>query len=202
MTTTAGPAPDEAAWADIRTRYEAGDEPVAEIARAAGFSRITLSLYALKHGWKMRGKKTGKARRAKKGSAAKHEATRDTILRLKDMLQQRVSQLEHELREIGSEVDALSTERGIKSLGLLVRTIEKVMDLERKDKLKRKQATRQFKYFDDQQRQQLAAKIARLEEERERQLAEPETGNGRSDGAEQPVALLGEAGPATAAGGT
>jgi uncharacterized protein (UPF0335 family) len=196
--------PDDPAWADIRARYEAGSEKVTDIAASIGMSRIALSLYALKQGWKLRNRKKSSPRKATAQKAtvgkAKAEATRQTIMRLKEMLQARVTQLENELKLIGGEVDALGNERGIKSLGLLVRTIEKVLDLERKDKLKRKQATREFKYFDDEQRRQLAAKIERLEAERDSGLAGTVPADGGGGGTEQSVALLGADGEPTAAG--
>ncbi len=197
MTTT--PPPGDPVWEGIRSRYEAGTEQVKTIAGDVGLSGIRLSVLALKQGWKMRGLRKSK----KKKDGAKHlpPTTRETILRLKDMLQQRVAQLEQELRDIGAEVDGLGTERQIKSVNTLVRTLEKVLDLERKDKLKRKQATRDFKYFDDAQRHELAQKIDRLEETRDGSASVADAGLAGGDGTEQPVALLGEAGPATAAGG-
>jgi hypothetical protein len=195
MTMTTTPAPDDPVWQDIRARYEAGAESVQSIAEGIGLNRFALSLHALKQGWAMRGRKKSKA--APPATGAKAESTRDTILRLKTLLQSRVTQLEQELKDI----DAIGNERGIRALGLLVRTIEKVLDLERKDKLKRKQAAREFKYFDDEQRRQLAEKIERLEAQRNGGLVERDAGAGGGGGTEQPVALLGEAGPATAAGG-
>lgn len=204
--TTLPPPPGDPAWADIRARYEKGEERVDAIAGGIGMTRFSLSLRALKEGWALRGKAKAAAKPRAKAKAAppapKQESTRDTILRLKDMLQKRVTQLEEELREIGSEVNALNSERGIKSVNTLVRTLEKVLDLERKDKLKRKQQRTGHKYFDDEQRRQLAEKIDRLEAERDRDLALPDAGSAGGGGTEQPVALLGEAGPAAAAGGT
>jgi uncharacterized protein (UPF0335 family) len=196
---TSTPPPDDPAWDGIRARYEAGDETVQTIAETVGMNRFALSLLALKRGWTLRGKPKKKAARAKQAKAAKPETTHATILRLKDMLQQRVTQLEQELKVIGQEVDAIANERGIKSLGLLVRTIEKVLDLERSDKQKRRQANRDFKYFDEQQRRELAAKIGRIEAQGDGGSSQPQTGGGGGGGTEQPVALLGEAGPAAAA---
>lgn len=204
MTQPASPpvAPvSDVAWPEIRARYERGDERVDAIAKSIGMARITLSMKALKEGWKMRGMKVAKTK-TKAAAPDKPPSTRETIQRLKDMLQQRVTQLEQELKELGTEVSALNNERGIRSVNMLVRTIEKVLDLERSDKLKRKKAIRDFKYFDDEQRRQLAAKIERLEAERDRDLVVAGTSDGGGGGAEQPVALLGEARPATAAGGT
>ncbi|MCA0433491.1 MAG: hypothetical protein LCH46_09515 [Proteobacteria bacterium] len=198
MTTVATPPPDDPAWAGIRARYEKGEEKVKDIAAGIGLPGIGLSSLAKRLGWLMRGLPRVKRTAAPKAKA-KPETTRATILRLKEMLQTRVKQVEAELKDIGTELDAVKNERGIKNIGILVRTIEKVLDLERNDTLKRRKAIREFKYFDDEQRRQLAAKIDRLEAERDRDLvvAGPDAGGG--GGSEQPVALLGEAGPATAA---
>jgi uncharacterized protein (UPF0335 family) len=195
--TDTNPPPGEPAWADIRVRYEKGEEKVEAIAAGLGMSRLALSLKALKDGWTLRGKRRAAAKtqakaKRKQATPSRPESTRETILRLKDMLQKRVTQLEEELRAIGSEVNALNSERGINSVNTLVRTLDKVLELERKDKLKRKQARHDHKYFDDEQRRQLAAKIERLEAERDRDLVVADPDGGRGDGTEQPVALLGE----------
>ncbi len=200
--TNTPPPPGDPAWAGIRARYEAGAEAVDTIARGIGMTRITLAMKALKEGWALRGKRKVTARSRAAPVARKPESTRETLQRLKDMLQKRLTQLEEELQDLGKEVSALNTERGIKSVNTLVRTLEKVIDLERNEKLKRRQDRTAHTYFDDEQRRQLAAKIERLEAERDGTLvvADPDTKG--SDGAELPVAVLGEAGPATAAGGT
>jgi DNA-binding transcriptional MerR regulator len=192
------PPPDDPAWVDIRARYEAGTESVLDIATSIGLSRMALSMTALKQGWKMRGLRTGKGKTPKAKAAP--PSTRETISRLKDMLQQRVASLEQELKDLGTEVSALNNERGIKSANMLVRTLEKVLDLERKDKLKRKKAIHDFKYFDEEQRRLLAEKIERLEAERDRDLVVAGAGDPGSGGVEQPVALLDPAGASAAAG--
>lgn len=200
--TTTPPPPGDPAWAGIRARYEAGAEPVDAIAHEIGLTRITLAMKALKEGWAMRGKRKAKARISASVAPRKPETTRETLQRLKDMLQKRLTQLEEELQDLGKEVSALNTERGIKSVNTLVRTLEKVIDLERNEKLKRKQDRTAHTYFDDEQRRQLAAKIERLEAERDGTLAVADPDTKGSDGAELPVAVLGEARPATATGGT
>lgn len=205
MTETQSP-PGEPAWEHIRARYEKGEEKVEAIAAEIGLTRIALSMKALREGWRLRGKRKVKAGKEAAAVApparGKAETTRATIHRLKDMLQQRLTHLEEELRILGKEVSSIEAERGIKSVNTLVRTLEKVIDLERKDKLKRKQTREQHKYFDDEQRRQLAAKIDRLEAERDGGVALPHADAGGSGGAEQPVALLGADGPAASAGGT
>jgi hypothetical protein len=191
--------PGEPVWEHIRARYEAGEEKVKDIAESFGIAAVTLSLKAKALGWKLRTaakKAVGKVKAKQK----KMETTRDTLHRLKELLQERVAQLEAEVSQLGKEIDAIGNERQIKSVNLVVRTLEKVLDLERKDKLKRKQQSRDFKLYDDEQRRQLAERIARLRNERGGGLPEPEAieaGRGRT---ELPVAVLGETKPADAAG--
>ena len=127
----------------------------------------------------------------------KPETTKATLARLKEMLQQRIVHLEAEVKEIGEEVNALANDKQIKAVNLVVRTLEKVLDLERKDKHKRKQQRREYKYFGAEQRRALAEKIDRLEAERDGQVAGEDPGPSRGGGAEQPVALLGETGSAS-----
>lgn len=195
------PPPDDPAWEQIRARYEAGEEKVKAIAAEIGmtFSELTRKAKAL--GWKLRNAAKAVKKKVKQAAdtveaALKPETTRQTLARLRELLQQRVALLEAEIKEIGAEVNALATDRQIKAVNLVVRTLEKVLDLERKDKLKRKQQTRDYKYFDADQRRELADKIDRLEGSRDEALEAP--GAPRGGGAEQPVALLGEAGPASA----
>jgi uncharacterized protein (UPF0335 family) len=190
----------QADWSALRARYEAGEEKVKDIAAAAGMSAIVLANKAKALGWKLRAnvkKVIGKA----KPSPKKQASTRDTLKRLKDLLQERVAQLEDEVKQLGLELDAVTNERQIKSVNLVVRTLEKVLDLERKDKLKRKQQSRDFKHYDDEQRRALAEKIERLEAEEPGAVAEPDAGPGGGGRAELPVAVLGEATSTTATGG-
>jgi hypothetical protein len=193
---TQTPPPDDPVWAHIRMRYEQDQETVASIAADVGMAGVSLAKFAKKCGWILRGKLKPVP---KDKPPAKLDSTAATIKRLKEVLQQRLVQLEDQVKDIGAEVSALSTEREIRSANVLVRTIEKVLDLERKDRLRRRKETRDFKYFDEQQRQQLADKIERLQ----RAWREPEninnTGDAGSGGAEQPVALLGETKPTVAA---
>ena len=196
MTPTVLPPPDEGVWADIRLRYERGEEQVKVLATALGLSAIVLSKKAKALGWKMRGEAKALV---KKKQSLKSESTTATIKRLKELLQNRIATLETEIKVVGAEINALSNEREIRSVNTLVRTLEKVIDLERKDRSRRQKVTRDFKRFDDQQRGELAEKIGRLQQtwrghETVEQLVD--TGSG---GAEHPVALLGEKEPAVAA---
>jgi hypothetical protein len=183
-------------WSALRVRYEAGDEKVKDIAASAGVTGFVLVRKAREQGWRLR---TKVAKAIAKATPKKHPTTRDTLLRLKDMLQQRVLQLEDEVKQIGQEVDALTSQRQIKSVNMVVSTLEKVLDLERKDKLKRKQHQRHFKHYDDEQRRLLAEKIARLEEEKLGTLDQPDPADQRRGGAEPSMAVLGPSETTTAA---
>jgi hypothetical protein len=193
------PPPGDPVWASIRLRYEQDQETVVEIARAVNLSGIGLARLAKAWGWAMRGKvKTAIVRKVKKAES-KLESTTATIKRLKEILQQRVSQLEKDVKEIGADVTALSNERDIRATNTLVRTLEKVLDLERKDRQRKQKQAREFKYFDDEQRRQLAEKIEKLERRWEGEANRDDPADQRRGGTEQPVALLGQAEPAASA---
>lgn len=198
MTNISTPPPGDPVWADIRLRYETTTEPVKTIAAEVGLSGIRLSMHALKQGWKMRGLPRLVKAKAKQAIAQKPESTRATLLRLKEMLQTRVAQLEAELKDISAEVNALSSERQIRSVNTLVRTLEKVLDLERKDKIKRRKAAETFRHFNDAERGELADKLDRIRAEWLGRENLEKIADTRSAGAEPSVALLGEAGATTA----
>jgi hypothetical protein len=195
MTTKTTPPPDDPAWGPVRLRYEQDQETVSQIADDVGLTGIALALLAKKWGWVLRG-------RVKPVPAKKAATTTQTIKRLKEVLQQRLAAVEDEIKQLGDEVSALENERHIRATNTLVRTIEKVIDLERKDTLRRRKRIKDFKYFDDTQRQQLADKIERLQRAWRGEDAVADAEAGRGDGPQQPVALLGEAEPTAAAGGT
>jgi DNA-binding transcriptional MerR regulator len=193
------PPPDDPVWASIRLRYEQDQETVSSIATDVDMAGISLARLAKKLGWALRGKAKQPLKPVEPAKSTKPEATSATIKRVKDVLQQRLAELEAQVKDIGEEVTSLNTERQIRSANILVRTLEKVMDLERKDRLRRRKETRDFKYFNDEQREQLAGKIARLQRtwRSDENLDQP-IGAG-SGGTEQPVALLGKAQPTAAA---
>jgi DNA-binding transcriptional MerR regulator len=195
------PPPGDPVWASVRLRYEQDQETVAAIAQELGLSGIRLSTLAKQWGWALRGKVRKALKRKSRKPTTKMETTAATIKRLKEILQQRVSQLEDQLKEIGADVTALSNERDMRATSTLVRTLEKVLDLERKDRNSKRKQAREFKYFDDEQRRQLADKIERLERTWEGQANLDNAADRGRGGVEQPVALLGAATPATAATG-
>jgi hypothetical protein len=121
------PPPDDPAWEHIRARYEAGEEKVKAIAEEIGMNLQQLTTRAKALGWKLRKAAQIAKRAAKKNvkravksveAATRPETTQATLLRLKEMLRQRVAHLEAEVRDIGEEVNALANDRQIKDVEL------------------------------------------------------------------------------------
>lgn len=155
-------APD---WAKLRQDYEQGMRSVAEIAAEAGLTRQRLTVIARRDGWKPRG--PGKP---------KSEATRATIRRLKTLLQQRLADFEAQITSLGAEADAASSERDIRAMNTLVRTLEKVLELERKDRAHRAKRRARHRQFDDAEREALAQRLEALHREWVGQEAEQSGG--------------------------
>ena len=163
MTTDATPPPDDPAWAHIRARYEQNQETVKAIAASIGMAAVVLSRKAKQWGWRLRAS-AKPARQPGAAPATKPTSTTATIKRLKNLLQSRLAQLETQLSDIGAEVSALSSERDIRATNTLVRTLEKVLDLERKDRSRRRKARHDMRRLDDAERAALAEKIAHLQD--------------------------------------
>lgn len=144
----------EAVWASARQRYETGVEAVSTIAEGLQISAQALTTRARALGWKLRGA-------AKKKSAG----TRDTIQRLKSLLQQRLTELETQIGVLGEQASAASSERDIRAMNTLVRTLEKVLELERKDRAQRGKQRKLARGFDDAEREALADKLDALRRE-------------------------------------
>ena len=175
-------------WAALRARYEQTQETVTQIAVSIGFTRQAFSRKAKTLGWLMR----------RKADAGKSETTRQTLRRLKDILQKRLTQLEGEIGAIGEELNALTNEREIRSANTLVRTLEKVLELEQKDRKQRSKRRGDRILMDDSQRDELAGRIDGLRQSREGETAEPQTELGRSGSPVVGLAAVGEAGSTSA----
>ena len=173
-------------WAALRIRYEQAQETVAQIAESIGISPQALSNRAKKLGWTMR-----------RGSS-KSETTQQTLRRFKDILQKRLTQLEGEIGAIGEELNALTNEREIRSANTLVRTLEKVLELEQKDRKQRAKRRGDRIHLDDSQRDELAGRIAGLCESGTGEAGEPQA---EAEGSGSPVvgmAAVGEGGSTSA----
>jgi hypothetical protein len=150
------PAP-AAVWARVRERYENGIEAVASIAADAGITRQALAARASQEGWKLRG-----AGRARPGKA---QGTRATLARFKALLQQRLTEFEAQIGTLSAEASAATSERDIRAMNTLVRTLEKVLELERKERARRIARRKHDKRFDDAEREALAEKLMGLQRE-------------------------------------
>ena len=89
----------------------------------------------------------------------------ETIQRLKSLLQQRLTDLETQIGALGEAASAASSERDIRAMNTLVRTLEKVLELERKDRAQRGKQRKLHRGFDDAEREALADKLDALRRE-------------------------------------
>ena len=165
-------------WQQARTDYETTTTDLNAIAQALGISRYRLIAEARKRGWKLRG--TG------------NSSTRATIQRFKDLLQKRLAQLEGEMDAIVAEVSSAASERDIRPVNMLVRTLEKVLELERKDRAARARKRKERRKFDDAARDELARRLTALHSERGTPLSEPIPVAVGSSGSSEGLAELGE----------
>ena len=145
--------PADGLWASVRRRYEDGRETVAAIAADAGITAQALTAKAKAKGWKLR------------TVASKKTGTRETIARFKVLLQQRLSGFEAQIGSLSAEANAATNERDIRAMNTLVRTLEKVLELERKERARRKQQRKSECLFDDAEREALAQKLEGLHRE-------------------------------------
>ena len=149
----------ELLWQQAREKYEDPANGLKSIAEGLGVNRSKLIVEARRRGWKLRG-------------ARKNSGTRATILRFKDLLQKRLGQLESQLGEIGVEVLAANSERDIRATNMLVRTLEKVLELERKDRAHRARRAKERRKFDGAERDELARRIRGLRREPDGSVSE------------------------------
>jgi hypothetical protein len=154
------PAPD-GFWASARQRYENGKEQVAAIAAEAGMTAQALTNHARASGWKLRG-----------APRAKQIGTRETIARLKALLQQRLSELEAQIGTLSEQATAATSERDIRAMNTLVRTLEKVLELERKERAQRARQRKAYREFNDAEREALADKLDGLHRELQQRRAD------------------------------
>lgn len=189
----AGDEPAPAAfWARLRERYEHGIETVTALAAEAGVSRQALVSRARADGWKLR---------SAAKTLKKPQGTRGTLMRFKALLQQRLSEFEAQIGSLSAEANAATSERDIRAMNTMVRTLEKVLELERKERARRSARRKHERRFDDAEREALADKLAGLRRElvseRDRGGSGAPAGR-RAEGDEPGLAPLGP-GPAAAA---
>jgi hypothetical protein len=144
----------DAGWIRLRNDYEAGQRKVAEIAVEAGLSVQKLAALARQRNWRLRGQ-----------GRPQSSATRETIARLKSLLQRRLGELEARIGNSETADGAASGERDIRAMHTLVRTLEKVLELDREDRARRARGRKLGRRYDDAEREALARKLSGLREE-------------------------------------
>lgn len=140
----------EDAWAEARRRYEQTSDTLSSIAARLGLHHNQLRRQAASLGWTLR------------MAGARKPSTRATLMKLRETLQARIAQFEQQIAELGKEVDALGNEKEARAMNLLVRTLEKVLDLERKHTQQNRKRRDQAKRLDDAAREELVRRIEAL----------------------------------------
>lgn len=189
---SAGDEPAPAAfWARVRDRYETGSEAVAAIAAEAGLSRAALIARARAEGWRLRS-----------GPSSKLQGTRATLGRFKALLQQRLSEFEAQIGTLSAEASAATSERDIRAMNTLVRTLEKVLELERKERARRALRRKHDRRVTDAERDALAEKLMGLQRELRATQAGSDPRYSEQEGAADPQPGLADVGEARKAAST
>ena len=171
----------ELLWQQARDDYENTEKRLDLVAEGLGITKFKLVIEARRRGWKLRNHKKN------------NNGTRATILRFKELLQKRLGELENQIGKIGEDVSSATSERDIRATNILVRTLEKVLELERKDRAHRARKIKERRKFDDADRNELARRLTALHHERRTMLPEPIPVDAGSSGDAEGLALLGTA---------
>jgi hypothetical protein len=171
-------------WASARASYEDTTQNLDALAERLSLTRFQLVREAKARGWRMRTK-------------SRAADTKATIQRFKDLLQTRLSGLEAAVNALS---DDAKSKRDISDINVLVRTLEKVLQLERRERDTRLRRRQQRIRLDDAERSELARRIASLR--RPPYGAGNRSGNapGPAHGSADGLAALGAGEPAAAGG--
>ncbi len=146
-------APD---WQGIRRDYEQGSSSLHDLAERAGLKNWQqLAQRAHQEGWALRRKARPKAHKDKQ-----------TFARLKKLLHERLSALEAEIGDMNAAAHATGSERDIRAMNTLVRTLEKVLELERKERAHKRKRRNAHRALDDAEREALAGRLEALARQR------------------------------------
>jgi hypothetical protein len=181
-------------WQGVRARYEDPSQNLKALADEIGVAPIRLSLEAKARGWTLRGANLAPHLKTRPQATS----TRATLQRFKDLLQTRLGQLENQLTALGEDISTIANERDIRATNILVRTLEKVLELERKDKSLRARKAAERRHLNDAERDELAQRIARLPPEPDVDALRGIAGDMAGEGDLTRLALLGAAGPTPA----
>ena len=135
-------------WEAIRARYEGKSETVAAIAALIGIHQSDLSQEAKRRGWAMR-----------RPQQVKVISTSETLRRLRNGLQLRLGQFDAGMNGSGKETNAQG-EQDVRATSTLVRTLEKVLELE--DRERKQRSAHRHAHLDDAERDELARRVVGL----------------------------------------
>jgi chromosome segregation ATPase len=133
-------------WGQVKRDYLRKDITFERICTTHGITREEFDARRKAEGWKRK--------------LPRNESTAQAIRRLKELLHRRLADLEAQLQALGSQVSAADSEREIKAMNTLVRTLEKVLELERKHNARRRRGG--LRIIDNQRRLALAERIEAL----------------------------------------
>ena len=152
-------------WSAVKADYDNPALPVVALYKKYRLTKWQLYHHADQQGW---------LRRTVRVPAA---AKKNAVARLKALVQRRLTELEQTMERLGAELTAVENEREIRAMSLLARTLDKVLELERKDRA-RTAKRRGGRPLDDARRRELTLRLDALCQE----PVSPATGAG----AEQP----------------
>ena len=105
--------------------------------------------------------------RSQKRAKAARATPAATIRRLKALVQERLAELETTLGRLGADVSASDNEREIRSINMLIRTLEKVLELEAKERAGRVRRRHQQRQLDDARREEIARRLEAMHAKRD-----------------------------------
>jgi uncharacterized protein YjcR len=128
-------------WLEVRASYVDGATPVKEIAARHGIGTPRIHEKARAERWPRR------------------NVAASPVKRLKALVQQRLGDLETTMGRMGDELTASTNERDIRAMSLLARTLDKVLELERKHRAANAKRRTGARAVDDARRRELARRL-------------------------------------------
>jgi hypothetical protein len=124
-----------AQWEEIARAYHGGAETLIAIAARFGIAKQTLQQYARRHGWPARGP-AGRLPRQGIASPGTVAARGSLLRRLYSLMDSHVTVMEHRMQNRldrlakGEEVPPLEYERDTRQIGVLVKSIDQLTEIE------------------------------------------------------------------------
>ena len=136
-------------WSAVKADYDNPALPIVALLKKHHVSQWQLYTHANQQGW---------LRRTVRVPAS---AKKTAVARLKALVQRRLTELENTMERLGAELTAVENEREIRAMSLLARTLDKVLELERKHRA-RTAKRRGGRPLDDARRRELTRRLDAL----------------------------------------